>query len=145
MVRPARRSSWLRALCMGGQSPCSKAQGPAHGSFSYRPCVWVGKTHVPKHKDGPLCMGRCGVRGIFSAYVRRLLLSIIPWGRSFPYRPSFFYKCDRYCSQATKNLTIQRQQAQTYEHVKIPTLLQTRSCSSSSDKTNNFFVKSARL
>jgi hypothetical protein len=64
------------------------------------PCVWVGKAHVPKHKlrtgpwviitgNGPLCMGGCGVRGVFSARVRRLLLSWIPWGWSFPYRPSF--------------------------------------------------------
>jgi hypothetical protein len=37
-------------------------------------------------------MGGCGVRGIFSACVRRLLLSIIPWGQSFPYMPSFFLK-----------------------------------------------------
>jgi hypothetical protein len=50
------------------------------------PCVWVGKAHVPKHKlrtgpwvvltgNGPLCMGGCEDRGIFSACVRRLLLS----------------------------------------------------------------------
>jgi hypothetical protein len=50
------------------------------------PCVWVGKAHVPKHKlrTGPwvvltgnrhLCMGGCGVREIFSACMRRLLLS----------------------------------------------------------------------
>jgi hypothetical protein len=62
----------------------------------------VGKTHVPKHKlktdpwvvftgDGPLCMGGCGVRGVFSACVRRLLLNIKAWGRPFPYRSSFFY------------------------------------------------------
>jgi hypothetical protein len=42
------------------------------------PCVWVGKAHVTKHKlrtglwvvltgNGPLCMGGCGVRRIFSA------------------------------------------------------------------------------
>jgi hypothetical protein len=36
-------------------------------------------------------MGGCGVRGIFSTCVRRLILSWIPWGRSFPYRPSFFF------------------------------------------------------
>jgi hypothetical protein len=35
-------------------------------------------------------MGGYGVHEIFSAYVKRLLLIIILWGRSFPYRPSFF-------------------------------------------------------
>jgi hypothetical protein len=40
--------------------------------------------------DGPLCMSGCGVRGVFSACVRRLLLNIKLWGRSFPYRSSFF-------------------------------------------------------
>jgi hypothetical protein len=50
------------------------------------PYVWVDKTHVPKHKlrigswvvltgNGPLCMGGCEVREIFSVCVRRLLLS----------------------------------------------------------------------
>jgi hypothetical protein len=37
-------------------------------------------------------MGGCGVRGIFSACVRRLLLSIIPWGQSFPLHAKFFLK-----------------------------------------------------
>jgi hypothetical protein len=64
-------------LCIGGQSSCSKAQRPAHGSFS--PVM------------GP-CMSGCGVRGVFSACVRRPLLNIKPWGRSFPYRSSFFKK-----------------------------------------------------
>jgi hypothetical protein len=64
-------------LCIGGQSSCSKAQGPAHGSFS--PVM------------GP-CMSGCGVRGVFSACVRRLLLNIKLWGRSFPYRSSFLKK-----------------------------------------------------
>jgi hypothetical protein len=52
-------------------------------------CVWVGKDHVPKHKlrtgtwvivigNKTLCMGGCGVRGIFSTCVRMLLLNIIP-------------------------------------------------------------------
>jgi hypothetical protein len=36
-------------------------------------------------------LGGYGVRGIFSACVRMLLLSIIPWGWSFPYRPSFLF------------------------------------------------------
>jgi hypothetical protein len=40
---------------------------------------------------GFYCMGGCGVREVFSACVRRLLLNIKPWGRSFPYRSSFFY------------------------------------------------------
>jgi hypothetical protein len=55
------------------------------------PCVWVGKAHVLKHKlrtgswviltgNRPLCMGGCGVRGIFSACMRKLLLNIISWG-----------------------------------------------------------------
>jgi hypothetical protein len=50
------------------------------------PCLWVGKAHVPKHKlrtdswvvltgNGSLCMGGCGVRGIFSVCVRMLFLS----------------------------------------------------------------------
>jgi hypothetical protein len=59
------------------------------------PCVWVGKSYVLKHKlmtgtwivltgNGPLCIGGCGVRGIFSAYVRRLLISIILWDGHSP-------------------------------------------------------------
>jgi hypothetical protein len=71
---------------------------PGQSSWAIGPCVRVGKAHVPKHKvrtgpwvilfgDGPLCMGGCGVRGVFLAYVRRLLLNIKPWGRSFPYNP----------------------------------------------------------
>jgi hypothetical protein len=63
----------------------------------------VGKAHVPKHKlrtgtwvvltgNEPLCMGGCGVCGILSAYVRILLLNIMPWRWSFPYRPSFFFQ-----------------------------------------------------
>jgi hypothetical protein len=76
---------------------------PGQSSWATGPCVRVGKAHVPKHKlrtgtwvvltgDGPLCMGGCGVRGVFSACVRRLLLNIKPWGWSFPYRSSFFKK-----------------------------------------------------
>jgi hypothetical protein len=63
------------------------------------------KTYVSKHKlrtdscvvltgDGPLCMDGCGVREVFSTYVRRFLLNIKPWGRSSPYRSNFF------CSQS---------------------------------------------
>jgi hypothetical protein len=36
-------------------------------------------------------MGGCGVREVFLACMRRLLLNIKPWGRSFPYRSSFFW------------------------------------------------------
>jgi hypothetical protein len=65
----------------------------------------VSKVHVPKHKlrtgpwvvltgDGPLCMGGCGVRGVFSACVRRLLLNIKPLGWSFSYTSEFFFNPD---------------------------------------------------
>jgi hypothetical protein len=40
-------------------------------------------------------MGGCEVRGIFLDCVRRLLLSIIPWGRSFPYKRVFFVYSER--------------------------------------------------
>jgi hypothetical protein len=64
-------------------------------------CVRVGKAHVSKHKlmigpwvvltsDEPLCIGGCGVCGVFSICVRRLLLNIKSWGQSFPYRSNFF-------------------------------------------------------
>jgi hypothetical protein len=79
---------------------------PGQSSWATGPCVRVGKAHVPKHKlrtdpwivltgDGPLCMGGCGVRGVFSACVRRLL-NIKPWGRSFPYMSSFFLKLNKW-------------------------------------------------
>jgi hypothetical protein len=85
----------LKAHSQGLTSRHGRATGP---------CVRVGKAHVPKHKlmtgpwvvltgDGPLCMGGCGVREVFSACVRRLLLNIKPWGRSFPYRSSFCFVC----------------------------------------------------
>jgi hypothetical protein len=86
-------------LANSTQSTWSK---PSRSSWAMGPCVRVGKAHVPKHKlrtgpwvvltgDGPLCMGGCGVHGVFSACMRRLLLNIKPWGWSFPYRSSFFY------------------------------------------------------
>jgi hypothetical protein len=37
-----------------------------------------------------VCMGGCGVRGVFSVCVRRFLLNIMSWGRSFSYKSSFF-------------------------------------------------------
>jgi hypothetical protein len=59
------------------------------------------KAHVPKHKsrtgpwavltgDGPLCMGACGVRGVFSACVRRRLLNIKVVGAVIPLQVEFF-------------------------------------------------------
>jgi hypothetical protein len=38
-------------------------------------------------------MGGCGVRGIFSVYVRRLLLNIMPCGH-FSLQAEFFFKND---------------------------------------------------
>jgi hypothetical protein len=98
---------------VGGSTPglgLKKSYSPislkAHGKaqpyvvLATGPCVWVGKAHFSKHKlrtgpwvvltgNGPLCMGGCGFRGILSACVRRLLLNIMPWRRSFPYRRAF--------------------------------------------------------
>jgi hypothetical protein len=74
---------------------------PGQLSWAMSPCVWMGKVHVPQHKlmtglwvvltgDGSLYMGGCEIREVFSICVRMLLLNIKPWGRSFPYRSSFF-------------------------------------------------------
>jgi hypothetical protein len=59
----------------------------------------VGKAHVSKRKlrigswivlTGDEDMGGCGVREIFLACMRMLLLNIKSWERLFPYRSSFF-------------------------------------------------------
>jgi hypothetical protein len=78
MVRSGRRSSWLRALVYG----CAKSML----KLKLRIGLWIVLTG-----NGFLCMGGCGVRGIFSTCVRRLLLNIMSWGRSFPYRLFFYY------------------------------------------------------
>jgi hypothetical protein len=77
---------------------------PGQSLWAMSPCIWVGKAHVLKHKlrtgtwviltsDGHLCIDGCRVRGVFLACVRRLLLNIKSWGRSFSYRLSFLI-CD---------------------------------------------------
>jgi hypothetical protein len=78
------QSTWSRSghslcamdsLCTGGQSPYFKAQV---------------KDRIMSRSYRFLCMGGCGIRGIFSNYVNTLFVNIKPWGQPFPYRSSFF-------------------------------------------------------
>jgi hypothetical protein len=78
------QSTWSRSghslcamdsLCTGGQSPYFKAQV---------------KNRLMSRSYRFLCMGGCGIRGIFLNYVNTLFVNIKPWGQPFPYRSSFF-------------------------------------------------------
>ena len=91
----------LRVKKIPSLAPCAKALVKSRPRSAWGPCMAQA---IPKGY-GSQCQGGAGVRGFSWLGKPRLLLSLIPVGRSFPTRPSLIYNhlnaCQWICNPFT--------------------------------------------